>query len=331
VITYAFDHLLGVGVERLVVNTHHRAEAYDSAFPERSYRGVPIDFRNEHPHVLETAGGIKNVQDLLGNEPFFVYNGDILSDLPLEPALRAHRDGGHEVTLVLRSKDGPLQVSFDHGSGRITDIGGRLTESATPRFLFTGIYLVNPEFFARILPATKISVIPIFLEMIRSGALLGGVVIDDGHWWDLGTREQVLAVHRALAGNGTPRWIAPSAAVGGGGADHRCERYRLQCADRRASKAPRLHRVGRCGNRYRLRVARMYRHFGCASFRQSRVRRSLALDFHPLACPAWSHILSIRPSAASRDLRNRRSSSMRWRKAVRTASSTELQSANHTR
>jgi NDP-sugar pyrophosphorylase family protein len=212
-ITYAFDHLLGVGVERLVVNTHHRAEAYEAAFRERSYRGVPIEFRNEHPQVLETAGGIKNVQDLLGEEPFFVYNGDILSDLPLEGALRAHQDGGHEVTLVLRSKDGPLQVSFDHGSGKITDIGQRLSATSDARFLFTGIYLVNPEFFARIPPETKISVIPIFLEMIRSGASLGGVVIDDGHWWDLGTREQVLAVHRALAVNGTPQWIAPSAAI----------------------------------------------------------------------------------------------------------------------
>ncbi|MDB6150449.1 MAG: sugar-phosphate nucleotidyltransferase, partial [Chthoniobacter sp.] len=32
-ITYAFEHLRDVGVQRFVVNTHWRAEAYDSAFP----------------------------------------------------------------------------------------------------------------------------------------------------------------------------------------------------------------------------------------------------------------------------------------------------------
>src|SRR5205085_453640 len=42
----------------------------------------------------------------------------------------------------------------------------------------------------------KISVIAIFLEMIRQGAKLGGIVSDEGRWWDLGTREEYLDVHR---------------------------------------------------------------------------------------------------------------------------------------
>jgi NDP-sugar pyrophosphorylase family protein len=219
-ITYAFDHLRGVGVERFVVNTHWRHEAYASAFPENRYDGAPITFRHEFPEVLETAGGIKNVEDVLGNEPFFVYNGDILSDLPLAPAIRAHAELRNEITMVLRSKDGPLQVAFDEASGRVTDIGKRVDPASNPRFLFTGIYIVNPEFFARIPAATKISVVPIFCDMIRAGARLGGIVIDDGHWRDLGTREQYLAVHREFAAdpnfnthNPESAWIHPTAQI----------------------------------------------------------------------------------------------------------------------
>ena len=102
-ITYAFDHLLGVGVERLVINTHWRAEAYRRAFPEPTYRGASLVFRDEQPEVLETAGGIWNVRDLLGDGTFAVYNGDILSDLPLESAFHEHADRGNEVTMILRS------------------------------------------------------------------------------------------------------------------------------------------------------------------------------------------------------------------------------------
>jgi NDP-sugar pyrophosphorylase family protein len=210
-IEYGFDHLLGSGVDGLVVNTHWRAEAYTTAFPAASYRDVPLTFRHEWPEVLETAGGIKNVEDLLGAGTFWVYNADILSTLPLSPALRAHRDAGNEVTLVLRSQGGPLQVAFDAQTGRITDIGGRVEAQSTPRYLFTGIYLVEPAFFARIAAATKISVVPIFCEMIRSGAKLGGVLIDDGEWWDLGTREQYLAVHRTMPKSAP--WIAADAIV----------------------------------------------------------------------------------------------------------------------
>ena len=217
-ITFALDHLMQSGITRLVVNTHHCAEAYARHFPDGRYRDVPVLFRHEH-ELLETGGGIKNVEDLLGGEPFVVYNGDILTDLPLERAMRRHFERGNEVTMVLRSKDGPLHVTLDERSGRIIDISRRLGTGCAPGFLFTGVYVVNPDFFSRIPARTKISVIPIFLEMIQRGEKLGGVVVNDGHWWDLGTREQYLEVHRRLARSqsaGDLQWIHPAASIAAG-------------------------------------------------------------------------------------------------------------------
>ena len=122
------------------------------------------------------------------------------------------------MTLVLRSSGGPLAVSLDAKSGRITDIGGKLGTDVMEKFLFTGIYIVSPEFLAKIPADEVISVIPIFLEMIRQGAKLGGVVLDEGHWWDLGTRDQYLAVHRYLkhaeqSAFASGYWIAPNARI----------------------------------------------------------------------------------------------------------------------
>ncbi len=210
-ITYAFDHLMAIEVSRFVVNTHWRAEAFARIFPTAEYRGAPLIFRHEAPTILETGGGIKNVEDLLRTGPFVVYNGDILTDLPLDPMFRAHADSGNEVTMVLRSKDGPLQVDLNPLTGKIRDIGKRINPASSADFLFTGIYMVNPSFFARIPAGEKVSVIPIFLEMIRTGAGLGGIIIDDGHWWDLGTREQYLSVHAHLA-TGSP-WIGHGATI----------------------------------------------------------------------------------------------------------------------
>jgi len=218
-IEFAFDRLLSSGVERLIVNTHWRAERYAEFFPNSHYRGAELIFRHEAPEILETAGGIWNVRDLLGGEPFLVFNGDILATFDLAPALAAHRARGNEVTLVLRSAGGPLQVAFDDASGRVTDIGGRVDPDCGPRFLFTGVYVVSPEFIRRIPPREKISVVPIFCEMIRAGAPLGAVVLDDGNWWDLGTREHYLTAHRDLATlpnfqSAPGPWIDPTAKIG---------------------------------------------------------------------------------------------------------------------
>ncbi len=211
-ITYAFDHLITAGVSRLVVNTHHIPEAYTRAFPAQSHRGVLVQFRNESPVRLETAGGIANVRDLLGSEPFLVYNGDILTDLPLEPLISTHRENGNLVTLALRSHGPSLHIAFDRESGRVTDIRNKLSTGDEGKFLFTGIYACDPAIHDWITPGKVESVIPIFLNMIRNGAKIGGVVIDEGSWWDLGSRTAYLAAHAALNGMYAPA-IDPKAQI----------------------------------------------------------------------------------------------------------------------
>jgi mannose-1-phosphate guanylyltransferase len=215
-ITFAFDHLLACGVERLVINTHHCPEVYSHVFPEREYRGAPLVLRNE-PVLLETAGGIGNVADLLGNDPFIVYNGDILTDLPLEGLIAHHLEMANEVTLGLRSDGGPLHIAFDEITGRVVDIRNRLGTGRESRCLFAGVYAVSPQFLRRIPPGEKISVVPIFLKMIQEGAKLGGIVLDEGRWWDLGTREEYLKVHRALrdspGGFRGLRWVDSNARI----------------------------------------------------------------------------------------------------------------------
>jgi mannose-1-phosphate guanylyltransferase len=213
-ITWAFDHLMDCGVKRFVVNTHWCLERYPEFFPEGHWRGCPIQFIEERPEVLETGGGIWNAREHLSGGPFIVYNGDILSDLPLGEAVAHHRSAGNEVTLVLRSTGENRNVTFDPDSGAILDLRRSLRPELEPSFLFTGIYIVEPSFISRIPPAQKISVVPVFHEMIRAGAKLGGIVLDTGSWRDLGTREEYLAADRAISG--TDNSIHPDATIGAG-------------------------------------------------------------------------------------------------------------------
>ena len=220
-IAHAFDHLIDAGIRRIAINTHHRAERYGEFFPESRYRDTPLYFRHE-PVLLETGGGIRNLEDQLGGGPFIVYNGDVLSTLPLAPAITCHLRSGVEVTLILRSSGGPLHVALapdgEHDgfpAGRLADIR-QILGKASGTHLFTGIYLVSPAFLRR-LPPGKGSVVPAFLEMIREGTPPGAIVIDEGLWHDLGTREQYLEGQRLLlTQSGRQAWVHPSARIGPG-------------------------------------------------------------------------------------------------------------------
>jgi aminoglycoside/choline kinase family phosphotransferase/CTP:molybdopterin cytidylyltransferase MocA len=198
-ITYAMDHCLSIGVGRFIVNTHHCAGAYDGAFPERHWRGVPILFRHE-PVLLDTAGGIKNIEDLLAedDETILVYNGDILSDLPLSRLLAAHAAEGREVTLALRS-DGPLRNVCLDAKGEICDFRDLLGNPGVRRCLFTGIYMVEKRFLRRLTVGKIESVVPVFAEMIRKApGSVASVVIDEGTWQDVGDTEAYLRIRAAV-------------------------------------------------------------------------------------------------------------------------------------
>ena len=190
IITYAMDHLITAGVERFIVNTHHCADVYHQAFLDNQWRGVPIVFRYE-PVLLDTAGGLKNIEDLLADDDnIFVYNGDIMSNMPLEPLIAAHFSKRKEATLALRSSGFPLNVNMDE-QGNICDLRSILGVSGVKSCLFTGIYIVNTSFLHRLKPGRFESVVPIFIDMIREEpGSVAGVIIDEERWHDIGSVEE---------------------------------------------------------------------------------------------------------------------------------------------
>jgi mannose-1-phosphate guanylyltransferase len=207
-ITHAFDHLRTAGVERFIVNTHWHPEAYEVAFPGKSWHGLPIMLRHE-PVLLETAGGIANVADLLGRaQSFWVYNGDILSTLPLAPAVARHLESNDLCTLILRSAGAEKVVAFDQTTGLVRDLRNLLGTGLPMTHQFTGLYLCRPQFLDRLRPGKVESSRTIFLDLIRAGEPVGGAVIDEGLWLDLGDRAAYLEAHR-LFPNPDPPLPAP--------------------------------------------------------------------------------------------------------------------------
>ncbi len=200
-ITFAFDHLIAAGVRRFVVNTHHRPEAYSellgAARGHCVYRDCPVFFCHE-PVLLETGGGIKNAALLIGDEPFLVYNGDVLADFSLAPLIDAHLASGHIATLALRSSGAERRIQCDPQSGLITDMRGLIGNRMEPSFLFTGISVFSPEIFQHIPQSEVVSIIPILVELLRSGRAIGGLAIDDGAWFDVGNIDSYLDVHAVL-------------------------------------------------------------------------------------------------------------------------------------
>jgi mannose-1-phosphate guanylyltransferase len=189
-ITFALDHLIGAGVNQFVINTHRRPELFQSLFDGSNYAGRSITLIHE-PELLETGGGIKNAERELGSNPFLTYSGDILTDVNLEALIEEHFRRRNDVTLALRETGLGSDVALrDH---RVVDITNRY--GIAGNLDFANIAVWNSAVFQRIPPHKKLSFIPIVADWIGQGGQIGGLVMNDGKWFNIGSRTQYLDVH----------------------------------------------------------------------------------------------------------------------------------------
>jgi len=216
-ITFALDHLIDIGIESFMINTHRLPEQFANAFANQTYRDRRVRLVHE-PELLGTGGGIKNIEPYLKSAPFIAYSGDVLTDINLQPLIDEHFRCGNAVTLALRDTGLAAAVAFR--DGRVVDISNRY--GITGNYDFANIAVWNPEIFERIPPDRRISFIPIIADWIGGGGKIGGVVLNDGKWFNIGSRTQYLEIHRLIADGWrlryveTPEWpirMATSATV----------------------------------------------------------------------------------------------------------------------
>ena len=190
IITYAMEHLRAVGIKRFIVNTHHCAEKYKEAFPENNWKGIPITFRHETV-LLDTAGGIKNIEDLIADDGrIIVYNGDIITNMPIELLIRKHFELKTSVTLALRSTGPLLNVNVDQ-NGFVCDMRHILKKQGVKNCLFAGIYIVEKSFLKRLTAGIIESIVLPLVGMIKENPRsIGAVVIDDRCWYDVGSLDE---------------------------------------------------------------------------------------------------------------------------------------------
>jgi NDP-sugar pyrophosphorylase family protein len=224
-ITFALDHLIASGVERFVINTHHLSDQFTDFFSNDSYRGKEVVLVHE-PVLLETGGGIRNVAGFFEHEPFLVYSGDVLTDINLGALIDFHFRSGSQVTLALRHTGLSTDLSFAAELNRVVDVRGQLGSGFPGNVDFANVSLWNPDMIRKIPPDRKVSFIPILAEAIRDGARIGGVILDEQEWFNIGSRQEYLGIHRTVVTSGWrptylteaswPTTIADSAVVSQG-------------------------------------------------------------------------------------------------------------------
>ena len=198
-IDYSLDRLADAGVERVVVNVHHLADAVERHLASRKHPQIVIS--DERAELLGTGGGIAKALPQLGDAPFFLVNSDTVWLDGVKPNFARLADAFDPATMDALLLLAPTAESIGYGGrgdfamlpdGRLRRRGER---EVVP-FVYAGAAILSPALFAGA-PAGAFPLTPLFDRAGAKDRLFGLRL--EGLWMHVGTPEAVAAAEAALA------------------------------------------------------------------------------------------------------------------------------------
>jgi MurNAc alpha-1-phosphate uridylyltransferase len=186
-IVWHLERLARGGVTVVAINVSWLGGQLRAALGDGRAFGLHIEWYDEGPEPLETAGGIRNALALFGDEPFAVVNGDVYTDLPLPPPAPAP---GRLAHLVL------VPNPAEHPRGDFGLECGELRVDGARRYTFAGIASYRPALFAGLVPGRR-PMRPVWDRAAHAGLVTAELY--GGRWVDVGTPERLAALNASLA------------------------------------------------------------------------------------------------------------------------------------
>ncbi|MBI1979401.1 MAG: NDP-sugar synthase, partial [Elusimicrobia bacterium] len=204
-LSYPLSSLRKHSVRDVFLCTSESLIPYENFVKAESRKGTRLVCSREF-RPLGTAGAIKNAQKHIDSSPFFVMNGDVLTDLDLGSMIRFHKEKESLLTIALI----PVKDPSSYGLVRL-DSRQRVTqfiEKPSPSnssnhltyLINGGIYLLEKEILDRI-PKGK----PFSTEReLFPGALsekipfYGFVASPRTYWIDIGTPEKYIQANEDI-------------------------------------------------------------------------------------------------------------------------------------
>ncbi|MCK4812953.1 MAG: nucleotidyltransferase family protein [Candidatus Marinimicrobia bacterium] len=180
-------------IDDIIINVHHFADQIEQFLHEHDF-GVNIYISDERDYLRGTGGAIKHARPYLdGDEPFFVYNVDVISNINLMDLLYLDQMSTALAVIAVRKRDTARQLCFNDYQHLL---GWKNVETGESKgleghcYAFSGIQLIHPEFFNMMPKKDSFSIIDLYLDIAKQHTILA-YDHSDGEWMDVGTPERL--------------------------------------------------------------------------------------------------------------------------------------------
>lgn len=199
-IDHVLDRHVEAGIERVVVNVHHKADLFEAHLEGR--QNPRIEISNERGTLLDTGGGVKAALPRLGSGAFLIHNADSVwiegVGSNLARLVEAWDDAQMDCLMLLAL--GSQSVGYQGRGDFDFDTNGRIRRRGAGQklvpFAFAGVSMAHPRLFDGS-PDGAFSLNAVWDKAIAAGRAYG--LRMEGTWMHVGSPDALAQAEQRLA------------------------------------------------------------------------------------------------------------------------------------
>jgi len=185
------ERFASYGFTNIIMCVNYKSDIIQDYFGDGSKFGVSIEYILENKR-MGTAGALSLLKDK-PTEPFFVMNGDLLTNVNFENMLEFHTKNSAVASMCVREYD--LQVPYGVVNIEDGEIKSIAEKPVYKFFVSAGIYMLNPECIDYI-PKDEFYDMPtLFEELIKIDKKTISFPLRE-YWLDIGRIEEYEKANR---------------------------------------------------------------------------------------------------------------------------------------
>lgn len=179
------ENFISAGFHRFYISTHYMAETIRDHFGDGSRWGASIRYVHEEK-PLGTAGALGLLPRDEIQQPLFMMNGDLLTNLNFDSLLKFHNEHDSLATMCVREYEHRVPYGVVESDGR--RVRSMVEKPVHRYFVNAGIYVVSPQLLSAVDRGTRVDMPTLLEQQMARGREIQVFPIHE-YWLDIGRME----------------------------------------------------------------------------------------------------------------------------------------------
>lgn len=179
------------GYKNFYISVNHMADQIINYFENGEKFDVDIDYIRENKR-MGTAGCLSLIDDI-DEEPIFLMNGDILTNVDFEEMMQSHISSKNEITIATITRESTIPYGVIQYDGNKV---GEIVEKPNYKYIVSaGLYILNSNLIKEIPKNEYYDITSLFDKLLSENRKIGIYDIND-YWIDIGHPEDFYKAHK---------------------------------------------------------------------------------------------------------------------------------------